>query len=92
LRSDPLDASILADILLLTPRGQRAAALVHPASDFHLPHLADVETASVVRNPAKRGLLTADRAAAALVDLREFPRSAGQPGRPSSACGRLATR
>lgn len=72
--STVLDASTLADILLFTPRGQRAAVSIHPtASDFHLPHLADIETASVLRNLARGGLVAPDRAATALIDLRDFP-------------------
>jgi predicted nucleic acid-binding protein len=69
-----LDASVLADILVFSPRGQRASELIHAtAPDLHLPHLADIETTSVLRNLLRAGILSADRAEAALADLRDFP-------------------
>lgn len=69
-----LDASVLVELLLLSPRGQKAAPLVRAAGgDLHLPHLADVEAASVLRGLVLAGSLDSQRAASALVDLRDFP-------------------
>lgn len=69
-----LDASALAELVMNTPR---AAAiderLAGHAGDLHLPHLAVVETASVLRGWARSDQITASRAAAALEDLALFP-------------------
>ncbi|MDR2997546.1 MAG: type II toxin-antitoxin system VapC family toxin [Microbacterium sp.] len=69
-----LDASVLAEVLLLSPRGARTAEHIRMKQpDLHLPHLADVETASVLRGLARGGIVGDDRAQAALIDLRDFP-------------------
>ncbi|MBD3940259.1 type II toxin-antitoxin system VapC family toxin [Microbacterium sp. NEAU-LLC] len=58
----------------MSPRGQRAVdAVAVSAGDLHVPHLADVETLSVVRGLVAGSILTPDRGAQALVDLRDFP-------------------
>lgn len=69
-----VDASILAEILALSPLGERAAPhLRASAGDLHLPHLADVETMSVLRGLVLGRVLTEERASQAYADLRDFP-------------------
>ena len=69
-----IDASVLVELLTMSPLGQRAVAEVRASvGALHLPHLADVETLSVVRGLVAGGVLTAERGAQALVDLRDFP-------------------
>lgn len=69
-----IDASLLAETLLLSPVGERAASRLREAEGrLHLPHLADVETASVLQGLVLGGVVSEDRAAQALVDLRDFP-------------------
>ena len=69
-----LDASVLVELLSMSPRGRRAAAAVgDDADDLHVPHLADVETLSVVRGLVDGGMLPGARATQVLADLRDFP-------------------
>jgi predicted nucleic acid-binding protein len=69
-----LDASVLVELLTLSPLGQRAVERIRgSAGDLHLPHLADIETVSVMRGLVAGGVVTAERAAQVLVDLRDFP-------------------
>ncbi|WP_029145236.1 type II toxin-antitoxin system VapC family toxin [Microbacterium luticocti] len=69
-----VDASVLIELLTMSPLGQRAAARMRAdADDLHLPHLADVETVSVARGLVAAGVLEPSRAANLLVDLRDFP-------------------
>ncbi len=69
-----LDASVLAELLILSPLGARAAPLVRDAGgELHVPHLADIETTSVLRGLVLGGHLTPERATHALTDLRDFP-------------------
>ncbi|MFT3887668.1 MAG: type II toxin-antitoxin system VapC family toxin [Arachnia sp.] len=69
-----LDASIVAELLVLSPLGERAAPLVRAAGgDVHVPHLLDVEVMSVLRGLVLGGILTDARATHALTDLRDFP-------------------
>jgi len=69
-----LDASILAEILVLSPIGERVEPKIRDAAGWlHLPHLADIETASVLRGLALGGILSAERAGQALEDLHKFP-------------------
>lgn len=69
-----LDASVLVEILMASPRGQRAAGTVRlAAGDVHLPHLADVEVISVLRELIAAQIVTPQRAIQALGDLRDFP-------------------
>ncbi|MFT4211562.1 MAG: type II toxin-antitoxin system VapC family toxin [Microbacterium sp.] len=69
-----LDASVLVELLLGSSRSESAVEAISDA-DLHLPHLADVEVASVLRGLARVGTLSSDRAVGALVDLRDFPAS-----------------
>ncbi|KHK97173.1 twitching motility protein PilT [Microbacterium mangrovi] len=69
-----LDASVLTELLVMSPLGARALTHVSPArGDLHVPHLADVECTSVFRGLVRGGILTSERAGQALVDLRDFP-------------------
>ena len=69
-----LDASALVELLMLSPLGTRAVEHVRgSAGDLHIPHLADIETASVARGLVAGGMLTPERGAQLLVDLRDFP-------------------
>ncbi len=69
-----LDASVLVELLLLSAKGRSAVPRVRAAEgDIHLPHLADIEAASVLRGLVLGGQLGADRAAAALADVQDFP-------------------
>lgn len=47
--------------------------MVPHARRLHIPHLAVIETASVLRSWVNRGRTTGDRAGAALRDLASFP-------------------
>lgn len=70
-----VDASALAEYLLGTPAGEEVADRLaeHARGGLHVPHLAVVETASVVRGWERSGQIFPRRAAAALVDLVDFP-------------------
>lgn len=68
-----VDASVLVELLTMSPLGQRAVEHVRAAAPLHLPHLADVESLSVVRGLAAGGVIAAERGAQALADLRDFP-------------------
>lgn len=67
-----VDASVAFEVVLRTPLGKRANARL-AGEDVHVPHLVDIEIASVVR----RHLLTADldmeAAEEALLNLLEWP-------------------
>lgn len=68
-----LDASVLAEYLVGTPIGVAAALSLVGSEDLHLPHLAIVETTSVLRGWVRGGQLSATRAEGALADLADFP-------------------
>lgn len=69
-----IDASVLVELLLQSSRGRAAAQLMREeAGDLHVPHLADVESISVLRGLALGGDVGTGRATAALGDLRDFP-------------------
>lgn len=68
-----IDASALAEYLVGSVAGEAAAAILGRDRAIHLPHLAVVETASVLRGWFLGGHLHAERARAALTDLAEFP-------------------
>jgi predicted nucleic acid-binding protein len=69
-----LDASVVAELLVGSPIGiataERAGA---SAGELHVPHLAGVETASVLRAWVARRQIAEHRAAGALIDLAELP-------------------
>lgn len=69
-----VDASVLTEVLLQSPSGLRAESLLTLyAGDLHVPYLADVEVASVMRVLCRSGTVSAERGMEALRDLREFP-------------------
>src|SRR5690349_16147642 len=69
-----VDASVLAEFLVGSAVGQRASSTMSlHAGELHVPPLAIVETASVLRAWERRGDITAARASSALEDLAEFP-------------------
>lgn len=68
-----LDASALAEYLVSSGLGSAVAGILARDSEVHVPHLAVVETTSVLRGWVLGGHLRAERAAAALTDLAAFP-------------------
>jgi predicted nucleic acid-binding protein len=65
-----LDASVVAELVLRTPIGARAATrLARRRDSFHAPHLLDLEVASVLRRLAAGGAITPADARTALADL-----------------------
>lgn len=69
-----VDASALAELVTNTPRATAIDTLLRGhVGDLHLPHLAIVETASVLRGWVRGRQLTPQRAEAALADLADFP-------------------
>lgn len=77
-----LDGSALVELLLNTAAGATVAnRIADPAMSVHVPHLADVEVAQVLRRYASRGELDADEAAEALDGLQalDLQRHAHEP-------------
>lgn len=69
-----LDASAIAEFLVSSAVGQVVAAQMEDhVGELHCPHLAVIETASVLRAWVRRGELPEPRASAALVDLVDLP-------------------
>lgn len=68
-----LDASVLIELLVMSPLGQRATASMGSAADLHVPHLADIEILSVARGLVAGDVLSVARAERVLDDLRDFP-------------------
>ena len=65
-----LDASAIVELLLDTTAGRRVAILIDdPALAIHVPHLADVETISVLRWFAREHVIEDDEADSAIADL-----------------------
>lgn len=67
-----VDASALAEYLVSNDKGRKVAALLKHRH-LHIPHLAIVETASVLRGLVLGAHLNPERAAMALADLADFP-------------------
>lgn len=69
-----LDASVVAEFLVASTPGMAVAERIaeHDGA-LHLPHLAVVETASVLRTWVRRGEVSEQRAATALTDLADLP-------------------
>lgn len=68
-----LDASALVELVLGSAAGRRVAArIADPAVGLHVPHLADVEMAQVLRRYAADGDIGQAAAAAALADFRSL--------------------
>lgn len=77
-----LDASALVELLLGTEAGQQVAMrIADPEIGVHVPHLADIEVAHVLRRYASSGELDADEAADAIEDLQalDLQRHAHEP-------------
>lgn len=69
-----LDASALAEYLVGSTLGREAAKhLDSQAGEIHVPHLAVIETASVIRAWVRKGELAIERAEQVLIDLRDLP-------------------
>lgn len=76
-----LDASVVAEFLLTTAVGTLAVERMNEhEGELHIPHLAVIETASVLRAWVARDEVSEQRAAAALADLGDLP--ARWPGEP----------
>jgi len=68
-----LDASAVVELVLKTDLGSKVAERVRaPQESLHAPHLLDVEVAQVLRRFVLRGLVEEERAAEALLDLRDL--------------------
>jgi len=68
-----LDASALVELLLHTQAGAAIdQRIADPSLGLHIPHLADIEVAQVLRRYVRVGDLAAIDAAAALQDLRDL--------------------
>lgn len=68
-----VDASALAEFLVGSRRGLAVASALGNDPQRHLPHLAIVEAASVLRGWVRSGQVTEQRARAALTDLADLP-------------------
>lgn len=68
-----IDASVLAEVLVASPLGARAwRAFDQDRENLNIPHLAIAETASVLRKWSRRGIVSEQRALAALDDLLDL--------------------
>ena len=77
-----LDASALVELLLGTEQGRSIGArIADPALGLHVPHLADLEVAQVLRRYVRERELDAAAAASALDDLHalDLQRHAHEP-------------
>ncbi|MBZ5736597.1 type II toxin-antitoxin system VapC family toxin [Nocardioides mangrovi] len=70
-----LDASVIVELLIVSPLGRRVAGELpsRRAGGLHIPHLAVVETASVLRGLVLGSRVATDRAEGALADLAVLP-------------------
>lgn len=69
-----VDASVLIEVLVGTPAGQRLAATVlNPDELLHVPHLLDVEVVHAIRRLTFSGELDRQRAEDALTVLSDLP-------------------
>jgi predicted nucleic acid-binding protein len=66
-----VDASVLVELVLQTPRGRQLARwlLLDEEEDLHAPHLITVEAAQALRRLRRDGLVTAGRSDQAVTDL-----------------------
>jgi predicted nucleic acid-binding protein len=68
-----LDASVALELLLDSPRGERARSRISETATLHAPHLLDLEVAQSLRRYERLGQLATERARGALWDLLEMP-------------------
>ena len=69
-----VDASVLVEVLLNSPRGRRArSVLIASEGQLHIPELAVVESTSALRGLVRGGQVSQVRAEQALSALRVFP-------------------
>jgi predicted nucleic acid-binding protein len=77
-----LDASALIELILGTSAGKSLAArIATPETGLHIPHLADIEVAQVLRRYLRNNVIDSTVAATALGDLRalDLQRHAHEP-------------
>lgn len=67
-----LDASVVVEWLLGLPRARDVEARLASGDSLHAPHLLSVEVAQVVRRYHLRQEISAERGAAALLDLADL--------------------
>jgi predicted nucleic acid-binding protein len=68
-----LDASAAVELLLNTEKGSRVAArIADPMCAVYAPHLIDIEVAHAARGLMRGGILTRERGALLLTDLRSL--------------------
>ena len=68
-----IDASALLEFLLQTPLGARVEdRLFRDNSEFHAPHLVDVEVVQGLRRLVRTGEVWSGRASEAVADLTDF--------------------
>lgn len=69
-----LDASVVAEFLVSSSAGTSAASrMAEHDGDLHVPHLAVIETTSVLRTWVRRGEMSDQRASSAVADLADLP-------------------
>jgi predicted nucleic acid-binding protein len=69
-----VDASALIEVLLNTTSAATIASrLFAPGETLHVPYLADLEIAQVLRRYVLTGNMSAERGAQALTDLADLP-------------------
>lgn len=65
-----VDASVVVELLLDSPRGERARSRM--SDTVHAPHLLDLEVAQSLRRYERLGQIAPERARGALEDLSEM--------------------
>lgn len=68
-----IDASAMAEMLMVSDVGERVSARILAAKRRHAPHLLDFEVASALRKFVLSKRLTASQALLAIEDMRSFP-------------------
>ena len=67
-----LDASVVLELLVDSPRGKRARARIPETATLHAPHLLDLEVTQALRRYERMGQLDSERALGALEDLADM--------------------
>ena len=68
-----IDASAMAEMLMVSEVGKRVADRILAAKHRHVPHLLDIEVTSTLRRFALRKQLAASDVLSAIDDMRKFP-------------------